>query len=121
METYTNYTINKKLNRKNNFTLLFNKNEKILIKNFVFDSNYYSPTKFKIIIETGNSFFEKIIDLKINTELNNYYSHDLNLYVDFSKSKLFIIPIELNHLYKPNEEKIICGFDALVKKPLKTF
>ena len=116
MEIYTSYTINKKLNRKNNFTLLFNKKEKILIKNFVFDSNYYSPTKFKIIIETGNTFFEKIVELKINKKLDNYHPHNLDIYVDFSKSKLIIIPIEINNIYQPKEEKIICGFNSLVKK-----
>lgn len=96
--------------------ILFNKSEKILIKNFVFYSNYYSPTKFKIIIETDNEFFEKIIDLKINNELNNYCPHELNVFVDFSKSKLIIIPIEINNMYQPIEEKIICGFNSLVKK-----
>lgn len=116
METFTSYVINRKLNRKNNFTLLFNKKEKILIKNFVFDVTYYSPTKFKIIIETGNTFFERIIDLKINEELNNYCPHELDIYVDFSKSKLIIIPIEINNAYQPKEEKIICGFNSLVKK-----
>lgn len=116
METYTNYVVNRKLNRKNNFSVLFNKSQKIVIKNFVFENTYYSPTKFKIIIETGNTFFEKIIDLKINKELNNYNPHNLDLYVDFSKSKLIIIPIEINNLYQPREEKIICGFNALVKK-----
>ena len=115
METYTSYVVNKKLNRKNNFSVLFNKSEKILIKDFVFDRAYYSPTKFKIIIETGTTFFEKIVDLKINEELNNYYPHELNIYVDFSKSKLIIIPIEINYIYRPKEEKIICGFNSLIR------
>lgn len=102
--------VNSRLNLKNHLST-FVENKKIQLISFNTIQDMNSPNQFKIYKLKNNSLTEKLIDLSINPETNEYENHFFGYTIDCSKQQLWIEPIKINN--SPINNKI--GFELNIK------